>query len=102
MRDYGHALELEPGLAPAALNRGIVAYKSGRYDDAITDFHRALHAASDPPAIGRIQFNLALAYAARGDRLEALAAHTRPSPAGTPKHASYAIACARTLDRKAR
>jgi serine/threonine protein kinase/tetratricopeptide (TPR) repeat protein len=70
--DYGRALALDPGLAPAALNRGIIAYKIGQYDDAITDFRRALHAAARAPAIGRIQYNLALAYAARGEQVEAL------------------------------
>jgi tetratricopeptide (TPR) repeat protein len=73
VRDYGRALALDPGLAPAALNRGIIAYKLGRNDDAVNDFRQALRAAPDSRTIGRIQYNLALACAARGDRAAALA-----------------------------
>jgi serine/threonine protein kinase/tetratricopeptide (TPR) repeat protein len=73
VRDYGRALQLDPGLARAALNRGIIAYKDRRYDGAIADFRRALRAVADSRAIGRIHYNLALAYAARGDQVDALA-----------------------------
>ena len=73
--DYGRALELDPGLTAAALNRGLLFYKSGRHQDAIADFLRALRAsaASREDAIGQIHYNLALAYFAVGDRLSALA-----------------------------
>jgi serine/threonine protein kinase/tetratricopeptide (TPR) repeat protein len=72
-RDYSHALELDPSLTSASLNRGILAYKNGRYNDAITDFRRSLGTAADSQTIGRIHFNLALAYAARGDGNAAMA-----------------------------
>ena len=60
-RDYSRALELDPKLTDAALNRGILSYESQRYDEAITDFERALAATTDAAAPGRIQYNLALA-----------------------------------------
>ena len=71
--DYNRALKLDPGLAPALLNRGTLAHKMGRYDDAIADFRQALRIESDSRLIGVIQFNLALAYRARGDDARALA-----------------------------
>lgn len=71
-RDYSRALELDPKLTDAALNRGILSYEARRYDEAITDFRRALDATTDAAALGRIQYNLALAHLARGDRAEAI------------------------------
>ena len=73
VRDYSRSLELDPSLTSALLNRGILAYKNGRHDDAIADFRQALSAASDAPTTGRIHYNLALVYFARGDRARALA-----------------------------
>ena len=73
VRDYGRALELDPALWSASLNRGILAYKSGRNDDAIADFRLALRSALDERSSGLIHYNLALAYAAEGDRDRALA-----------------------------
>ena len=67
-RDYGHALEHDPGLAEARLNRGILFYKSRRYDEALADLLRAASPATDRRTLGRIHFNLALTYLARGDR----------------------------------
>jgi serine/threonine protein kinase/Flp pilus assembly protein TadD len=72
-RDYTRALEHDPSLTPAWLNRGIIAYKNGKHDDAIADFRRALTTASDAPTLGRIHYNLALAYSGRGDHSSALA-----------------------------
>jgi serine/threonine protein kinase/Flp pilus assembly protein TadD len=72
-RDYGRALELDSRLTPAWLNRGILAYANDRNDDAIADFRRALRDTSDAPTLGRIEYNLALAYLARGDHAPALA-----------------------------
>jgi tetratricopeptide (TPR) repeat protein len=71
--DYSRALELDSGLAVAALNRGILSYKAGRADEAITDFHRALLAKPDSETMGRTYYNLALAHLAKGDRASALA-----------------------------
>jgi len=73
-RDYTRALDLEPKLTDAALNRGILSYQSRRYDEAIADFERALAAtAGGATGLGRIHYNLALAHLARGDRAEAIA-----------------------------
>jgi Flp pilus assembly protein TadD len=70
-RDYNHALNLDPRLTKALLNRGILSYKSGHYPDAIVDFRRALDSSSDPSILGRVHYNLALAYLASGDRTSA-------------------------------
>jgi tetratricopeptide (TPR) repeat protein len=70
--DYTHALQQDPRLSVAALNRGILFYKACRYDDAISDFHQALATSSSPEAIGRVYYNLALAQLAKGDRSVAL------------------------------
>jgi serine/threonine protein kinase/tetratricopeptide (TPR) repeat protein len=69
--DYTRALELNPALAEAALNRGILSYKEGRHDDAIADFQRALEASAGSGKTGRIHYNLALAFLAKGDRASA-------------------------------
>ena len=72
-RDYGRALELDPALWSASLNRGILAYNNGRNADAIADFSQALRSAPDERSSALINYNLALAYAADGDRGRALA-----------------------------
>jgi serine/threonine protein kinase/tetratricopeptide (TPR) repeat protein len=72
-RDYSRALELNPQLAQAALNRGILFYKAGRQVEAIADLTRAIQTSTDSEMIGRIHFNLALAYRAKGDHKAAQA-----------------------------
>ena len=57
----------------ASLNRGILAYNNGRNADAIADFSQALRSAPDERSSALINYNLALAYAADGDRGRALA-----------------------------
>jgi eukaryotic-like serine/threonine-protein kinase len=71
--DYGRALELDPALWSASVNRGILAYKNGRNADAIADFSQALRSAPDERSSALVHYNLALAYAANGDRGRALA-----------------------------
>lgn len=71
-RDYSRALELDPKLTDAVLNRGILSYEARRFDQSIADFERALTTTKDAAALGRIRYNLALAYLARGDRAEAI------------------------------
>ncbi|MHC4229074.1 MAG: tetratricopeptide repeat protein, partial [Planctomycetota bacterium] len=39
--DYTKALEINPGLAVAYINRGIAHYKKGQYDQARQDVHQA-------------------------------------------------------------
>ena len=98
VRDYGRALELDPALWSASLNRGILAFKNGRNDEAIADFRQALLNASDERSGGLIHYNLALAYAARGDRKRALTAPARPSITGTSPPANSPKSSAATDD----
>lgn len=88
-RDYGRALALDPGLASAALNRGILAYREGRHHDAIEDFQRALRTSSNPVLIGRLHYNLALAHLARGDRPSALASQAKALEYGCPEARAF-------------
>lgn len=67
-RDYTRALELDPSLAPAWLNRGILEYKAGRADRAAADFQAGVDAAPDRGTLGRLRYNLALARRALGER----------------------------------
>jgi tetratricopeptide (TPR) repeat protein len=64
-------------LTEAALNRGILSYQSHRFDEAIADFERALAAASDAAAQGRIHYNIALARREKGDDAGAIASADR-------------------------
>ena len=57
-------------MAVAALNRGILAYKTGRLDQATADLKQALKSASDTMTVGRVHYNLALVYKAQGERCE--------------------------------
>jgi serine/threonine protein kinase/Flp pilus assembly protein TadD len=66
--DYTRALELDPALTSALLNRGIINYKKGRHDAAIADFRQAIRSTPDSRTLGLIHYNLALALLARGDR----------------------------------
>ena len=72
--DYDRALELDPGLAAAALNRGILHYHEHRYGEAARDLHRALDNGADP---AMAWYNLALVHVAQNDRAEALDAVQR-------------------------
>jgi predicted negative regulator of RcsB-dependent stress response len=60
-------------MAVAALNRGIIAYKTGHLDQATSDLKQALANASDTMTSGRVHYNLALVYKAKGERSRALA-----------------------------
>jgi serine/threonine protein kinase/Tfp pilus assembly protein PilF len=71
LNDYRRALELDPTLTDAALNRGLLAYKARHIDEAIADFHLALRTNPGREAAGRIRYSLALAYLAKGDRAAA-------------------------------
>jgi tetratricopeptide (TPR) repeat protein len=73
MGDYSRALELDPSLTAAALNRGTLLCNAHRYDDAIADFQRALRTSPDPETTGHIHYNLAVAYLAKRDRSAAAA-----------------------------
>jgi serine/threonine protein kinase/tetratricopeptide (TPR) repeat protein len=72
-RDDTRAIELDPQLLAARLNRGIIAYKSGQLDAAAVDLDNALGLARDDATRGRVHYNLALVALARGDRAAARA-----------------------------
>ncbi len=71
--DYSRALEHDPKLTSAWINRGILAYKNGRNDRAIADFRRSIQTTTNSRTVGRIYYNLALAYLAGGNRTAARA-----------------------------
>src|SRR5262249_10938957 len=79
LADYDRALRLEPTLAAAALNRGMLHYQEGRHDAALADLQPALaRAAAARP-------DLALVQIARQDRPAALA-HLQQAVAANPTH----------------
>ena len=65
--DDSRALALNPALAGAALNRGILSLRGKRYAQAIADFERARASATGPESRGLIDYNLALVHLARED-----------------------------------
>jgi serine/threonine protein kinase/Tfp pilus assembly protein PilF len=69
LADYTSALELQPRLGDAALNRGILHYRAGQYNLARADLQRALDGGADPVAAN---YNLALVQLAQDDRPAAL------------------------------
>ena len=71
--DYTRALSSTPAWPSPRLNRGILAYKTGRLDQATADLKQALENASDAMTVGRVHYNLALVYKAQGERSKALA-----------------------------
>ncbi len=71
LRDYNRALELAPGLNAARINRGTLHYKQGHHAAAVADLSDAQASTTDSRTLGLIQYNLALAYLARGDRASA-------------------------------
>jgi tetratricopeptide (TPR) repeat protein len=86
-QDYSRAVELDPLMSPAFLNRGVVAYKRGQYSDAITDLKLALDSAAGSVITTQVQYNLALAYFAAGDRAAAIASAREAASRGHKKAA---------------
>ncbi|MBI2505224.1 MAG: tetratricopeptide repeat protein [Candidatus Latescibacteria bacterium] len=70
---YDQALALNPADAIALVNLGWLHYSAGRWDEAIVHYQAAL--ASGPNA--HAQFNLGLAYLARGDAEAARSAYAQ-------------------------
>jgi eukaryotic-like serine/threonine-protein kinase len=64
LRDYDRALALAPHLGAAALNRGALHYKEGRYPEARSDLEAGLHFGAEPAAV---HYNLALVHIALQD-----------------------------------
>jgi tetratricopeptide (TPR) repeat protein len=65
IRDFDRALELEPGLAEAALNRGLLHHDARRFPEAIADLERALRGGCCPAVAC---YGLAVVHLAAGDR----------------------------------
>jgi tetratricopeptide (TPR) repeat protein len=86
VRDFDQALELEPSLAEAALQRGLLHHEANRLREAETDLERALHNGYAPAVV---YSHLAAVSLSREDR-----------PAARV-HAARAVAADPT-DRKAR
>ncbi len=67
-REYKAALAIRPDLAEAAANLGAIYLDAQRWDDAIAALKPAVARRADSSAA---QFNLALAYAGKGDQVNA-------------------------------
>jgi serine/threonine protein kinase/Tfp pilus assembly protein PilF len=65
VEDYGLALERDPKLAVAALNRGVLHFQLKRFAQAESDLQRASHLGADPATV---HYNLALIQAQQGHR----------------------------------
>jgi eukaryotic-like serine/threonine-protein kinase len=70
LSDYDAALQYDPNLGVAALNRGILHCQEKRYPLALADFERALKDRVDPATV---HYNLALLHLAQQQRDSALA-----------------------------
>jgi len=65
VRDFDRALELEPGLVEAALNRGLLHHQARRFPEAVADLNRALSGGYRPAVVC---YDLAVVHLAAGDR----------------------------------
>jgi serine/threonine protein kinase/tetratricopeptide (TPR) repeat protein len=83
LADYDSALGLDPSLAAAARNRGLLHYRAGEYTDAEADLRRALNGGA-PPSL--VHCDLARVDIARKDRVGALM-NLRRSLASDPNNA---------------
>ena len=63
--DYDRALDLDPALGDAWLNRGVLDYQEKRWEKALEDLRQALAHGADPAAA---HYNLALTQRDAGDR----------------------------------
>jgi serine/threonine protein kinase/tetratricopeptide (TPR) repeat protein len=70
VEDYDLALECDPRLAAAALNRGILHARARRFPEALHDLQRALDAGADPATV---RYNRALVELDQDDRAAAIA-----------------------------
>jgi tetratricopeptide (TPR) repeat protein len=93
--DYDEALVLDPGLAPAALNRGILHYRARRYPQSLRDLNRALALQANPAVV---HFNVALVYLAQGDR-DAARASLEAALKADPRHSEARALRDRLLHR---
>jgi tetratricopeptide (TPR) repeat protein len=70
LADYNLALEYDPGLADAALNRAALKYRAHLYAEALTDLRRAQEGGANPATVC---YNRALVQEAQGEHAAALA-----------------------------
>ncbi len=82
--DYTRALELKPTFAAAALNRGAMAYRAGRVQEALADLERARIHARDARTLGLAAYNLALVHLKKGDLPQAHARLRQAVELGNP------------------
>jgi tetratricopeptide (TPR) repeat protein len=73
IEDYSSALNLNPDMGKAALNRGVLQFELQKYEQATADLERALNL-NAPPAV--VHYNLALVCSAQKNHDAALA-HVR-------------------------
>jgi len=73
MASYGKALELDPANTTAHVNLGWLLYAAGRWEEAIAHYQTALATAPSSHA----QFNLGLAYLAKGELAAAQAVYAQ-------------------------
>ncbi|MDB5311792.1 MAG: serine/threonine protein kinase [Gemmataceae bacterium] len=66
--DFDRALELEPTLAEAALNRGLLHHQAKRFTEAAADLEQALRDGYSPAVVN---YNLALVHRSAGNRAAA-------------------------------
>lgn len=71
--DFNAALEIDDASAEAYLNRGNSWFRAGRYDDALTDYERALALEVNKPWAA--WYNIGLVHDARGDSIRARQAY---------------------------
>ena len=73
--DYGRALQRDPSLWTAALNRGLIYFEQKRYAEALADMQHALAHGGDPALV---HYNIALLHLEQGDRTTARASASAP------------------------
>ncbi len=86
MADLDRALELNPRMAVAHYNRGVVLLRLGAWADAIDAFTRAIDI---DPSLGPAYFNRGFARFSQGNRDEAVADISRAGQLGV--HAAYSL-----------
>jgi tetratricopeptide (TPR) repeat protein len=80
--DYDRALRLNPTLAAASVNRGLLHYREKRLPEAAADLRQALANGADPATV---HYNLALVDLARRDRAAARA-ELKQALQSNPRH----------------
>jgi tetratricopeptide (TPR) repeat protein len=96
LRDYGHALRLDPAFAGAALNRAMLHHRERRHAAAEADFRLALRLGADPAVV---HYDLALVDLARDDRPAAVA-NLRLAVGYRPGHEEAAKLLAELMRRR--